>query len=399
MKIEYLIKGEESKKILEALQLPEGVTMRIGKFGKKSDSLCVATFTTKSESLANARILSELHEAIIASNNVRILKDGASKRFCESLYKPLSSFERGLRNALSIAICAIGDDFDNPFITDLEQKDFGEIFEHLFVDKEFNAFLKSHVNKGKGGLHEKADLLREIEKMDERSKWNQLFQKDDMATLRIHHNEIHTIRNDVMHAHTVNSAEYDRAMALLEKANNEINEYLDKTSKDINYPEETVATIKHAARSIRSDYDEALKDLFDLSESMKYFTLSQKGIEPVGLSALREQQRRINESELVKWKAFKLKMSDISPVTAAIEKLSALSDSATKLSTDASDAMRTIIELYDTKEITESITASIPTPSIGKAFSLNLGYNTEIDDDSEATDAQDDENEDGELTD
>ena len=122
MKIAFLIRGSDIKDQLRNIALPEGVSRTIGTYQAEGGNLFFIHFSMDGNTLANARVLVKFRDILPNSGNVRILRDEASAKFCELLYPHFCRFERSLREAITIATCAVQGNFDDKRVVEMEEQ-------------------------------------------------------------------------------------------------------------------------------------------------------------------------------------------------------------------------------------------------------------------------------------
>ena len=98
-------------------------------------------FELKGDNLEVARYFSNINKYILKFNPI-VLQNDSSAYFNQSLYPLINKFERLLRKFLYLKSIFYKGEKLPKVISDLEKKDFGEIYELLFVDKEFGLNVK-----------------------------------------------------------------------------------------------------------------------------------------------------------------------------------------------------------------------------------------------------------------
>lgn len=106
-------------------------------------------------------------------------------------------------------------------IKDLESKDFGEIFTLLFSDAQFVQGTKALVNN-KTWQFTKDEILAAIEAISENTVWDNLIGKDAVPLLRSDFAKVKSFRNDIMHAHSMETAKYNEAAKLIKEINKQL---------------------------------------------------------------------------------------------------------------------------------------------------------------------------------
>lgn len=193
-----------------------------------------------------AKKLSDLDEIIINSFSPITLINEASAYFNKKLYPLVNSFERHLRTFVYIKAAMCNDPALNQKISKLEEKDFGEITNILFVDssflKEAKDLVKTHISR--------SDLIDALEKIPECTNWSKMVTSDSLESVQKRFNQLKEYRNDVMHAHNINFQRYKEIKHLYESVNSELSKDIDSTVK---LPDNAINTVELA---------NAMKDLF-----------------------------------------------------------------------------------------------------------------------------------------
>lgn len=133
------------------------------------------------------------------------------------LFPLINELERKLRKLLYLAVSISDNTEAKKSIQRLEEKDFGEIFDLLFVDMNFISNLKKRINadaksefNGKS-KYSKQEIQAYLDKLEENLLWDVILKKDDVPTLRRRFRDVQTYCNDVMHAHNIESSTYTKA--------------------------------------------------------------------------------------------------------------------------------------------------------------------------------------------
>lgn len=258
MKIAFLVRGEDVKNQFSGHELPDGVKRTVGIYKAEGGDLFFVSYSIDGNTIGNARVLASLRDKLPLNKDVRVLRDEASEKFCELLYPHFCRFEKGLREAITVATCAEQGNFDEERVVELEEKLALEtLYMALFIDSKF---VKEARNLTKSNFT-RDQLIEMLGSLDECLLWNVLFSIDDMPTFRDRHIEIKDLRNDVMHYHKMDEATYEDAKALLKAVNDEIDDYLDKVRSDISYPRGKAGNAKMAAQMINESYASMLEDI------------------------------------------------------------------------------------------------------------------------------------------
>lgn len=176
---------------------------------------------------SRAHKLDQLTECLKENYNEKfqVVHSGSSQFFCGKLYPLVVEFETKLRYAIYISRAL----FENGNVNresfkigtktkkEIEETDFGEIYEALFTD----VTLQEKVKRINGQKLTKADLIKEIEAVEECSVWEQIV-GTGYDYIAKHFLEIKNYRNDVMHNHLLTYEEYIREQKILQKAFTEL---------------------------------------------------------------------------------------------------------------------------------------------------------------------------------
>lgn len=226
MKNEYLFSTEENRETIDNYK-PEGVEVKT--LSLENRDLWVATFSIPSENEESAQKLSDVH-TYVETFSPTVITCESSAYFNRTLYPKVNEMERKLRKFLYIATSLSDNETAKSSITKLEEMDFGNIFDLLFIDRRFIENFKSHVNvnsKREVSLRDrytKAELQAYLNSLSEQTLWDELISENMVSTLRAKFRDIHMYRNDVMHAHNISKEVYGKAQYVFKKVNQELDE-------------------------------------------------------------------------------------------------------------------------------------------------------------------------------
>ena len=224
MTLEYLLSDVKDKEIIESLA-PEGCSVSVHTTVRGKCTYIRITHDGNGE--ATAKKLSGLNEQIVSRCNVLTLTNECAKYFTGKLYPLVSVFECKLRKLLYLASA---DDPNNPVnknIKDLETKDFGEIFELLFVDIDFFTAVKAGIKNRDKKEFTKAGVLSYIDSFEENANWDKLLSKSAAPTFRKRFMDVKRYRNDIMHMHYISLGQYAEAKQLFTTVNKELDTMLE----------------------------------------------------------------------------------------------------------------------------------------------------------------------------
>lgn len=258
MILEYIIEDSKYKELLKGKISKKGKNGSIKVNSKKFSGVnnYILTIEYNSSPVESAETLSNAFQNIkevFDSNKVKyyVLRNEASIEFVNRLYPLICEFETKLRKFLYVALFDLDEAAQKlttnkiktviqkyskteniPQSNFLEDLTLGEVFNLLFDNREFLDTAKNETKQIENTLSRKAtkkELIAIIEKIEEKTLWNQLFapvfKNFNLPTIE---NEIFTIRNDVMHFHFISYEQYKRSFKLLKDINKELDIQLAK---------------------------------------------------------------------------------------------------------------------------------------------------------------------------
>lgn len=305
---EYLFVGYENKDEIEKYTYKE-VRAEISEI--ENSDCWVASFESGGDDADSAKTLSVIHEYVVSNFNPTVLSNGCSAYYNRRLYPHFNEFERKLRKLLYLKSALSKDKKDSETIKDIERLDFGKIFELLFSDTQFVQDARKTV-KEKTWQFTKSEILDALQKIAENTLWDRMVGENAVSQLRSEFTKVKDYRNDVMHAHSMNTASYSAALKLIEKINEQLDAEIGKivdakeknitTSEDNSFNTTLDKAIKNmeAASSIKR-LQEQLSEIqastapfrFEVPESILEFQKALEAIKPD--PALTETLRRIKE--------------------------------------------------------------------------------------------------------
>lgn len=205
------------------------------------------------EDETSAKHLSKIDQKIQEYSPI-VLTNDSSAYFNRKIYPLANEFERKLRKLLYLKSTLHTGERPKKIIEKLEEKDFGEIYDLLFVDRDFYEQFKKAVNsRASSGLY----YTKKLSEIPEKTLWDVIngVNKDDF--LKNNFLDIIEYRNKVMHAHNISYDNYKLQKKLFENAI----KYLDKEIGNlISYPvseeraELTVETLYNKLVAIGEGY-------------------------------------------------------------------------------------------------------------------------------------------------
>lgn len=247
---EYLFSTDEYRDKIETYK-PTDITVKITNI--KNSALWVASYFINGDNEENAKKLSEVHSSIYKYSS-SVLACGSAKYYNRILYPLANDLERKLRKLLYLTVSISSDKDAKEKISELEEKDFGTIFDILFIDQNFIIDLKKRVNadnksefNGKS-RYSKNEIQSYLDSLEEKTLWDDIVGKDNVPTLRNNFRDVNEYRNDIMHAHNINEESYEKAKALFKKINSELDEAVDKYIENLS--EKTIGQKAEVATKI-----------------------------------------------------------------------------------------------------------------------------------------------------
>ena len=228
---EYLFVEKEHREALEQYR-PKVVKPEITKeIEDIENSECwIVRFKTKGEGEQSARHLSALNREMLEQYSPTVLTNESSAYFNKSLFPLFNEFERKLRKLLYLKSALSKNQRDSDIIKDLEKKDLGKIFELLFTDEEFISRTKKEISR-KTWQFTKAEILESLGGIDENTLWDALMGEDSVPELRKKFLTLKDFRNDVMHAHNMDTTTFNSAKKMLTEVNDQLTAEIRKITK------------------------------------------------------------------------------------------------------------------------------------------------------------------------
>lgn len=270
MKVSFLGYDNEAKLAAEKEEISEKISKEIRDL-PGSDRFFIVEFSISGDSLDAASELSGIRGNKLFSD-FRLLDDDPSERFERDLFKQIALFERQLRKLITISLCPQRGCLDVDLVARLESLSFGDLFDALFIDDQFNTNAKKMINN-KSCRFEKLDLIQTLSGVEETSLWSKTFSDDEMPTVRKKHRLIQCYRNDVMHAHRMSSEVYRDARSLLRKVNEELDmEIARRLNSDIDIDIDYLQLAKNLSEAIELFNNHLLQSV-DLEALRKVFQI------------------------------------------------------------------------------------------------------------------------------
>lgn len=191
---------------------------------------------------AIAKQSSEISDRICQKFSPTILTDESAEYFNKSLYPLINKFERLLRKFLYLKVsrCDVGR--FKSVISDIEKKDFGDIYTILFVDSNFRSAARDKIKK----LNTRAEMFEAIDALQESTAWHILVGDSVLSIIKDNFDLLKEYRNDVMHAHNISWDKYKKAKTLFSDANTQLEQQLNlllQYSDTMQLSEKTASTL------------------------------------------------------------------------------------------------------------------------------------------------------------
>lgn len=248
MKQEYLLLDEQEKKYISEYK-PDGVEAKL--FSVENGKGWYVQYICEGNNETAAKHLSDVDRYVRCHFQVIILQNDSSAYFNNRLYPIISDFERKLRKILYIFSAINKEDNASKNIERLEEKDFGQIFTMLFVDDGFMNAAKDVVKNTQRVDFSKADIIRLLSEIEEKTVWDRLLGKDVVPTLRNRFHDVRNIRNDIMHSHDIGWDTFNKARKLMRTINNEIETTINDVQVKENIANKTPSFNKTLAEVLR----------------------------------------------------------------------------------------------------------------------------------------------------
>ncbi|MFT3952728.1 MAG: hypothetical protein QM689_12470 [Oscillospiraceae bacterium] len=221
---EYLFLSDEYQSKVKEYK-PDGITVEIS--GISNTPLWVASYSLAHKNEESAKKLSEVNMYLMQYSPL-VLSCESSEYYNQILFPMVNKLERKLRKLLYLAASISDNEKAKESIKQIEEMDFGEIFDLLFIDQNFILDMKKRINaetksefSGKS-KYSKEEIKAYLDSLVEHSLWDKILGEKDVPTLRSRFRDVQFYRNDVMHAHNINKELFNNSRNLFEKINKEL---------------------------------------------------------------------------------------------------------------------------------------------------------------------------------
>lgn len=168
--------------------------------------------------------LSKFNEDFVSQFSPVTLINESAEFFNQKLYPLVNKFERLLRKFLFLRVAMCDETKFEHIIKDIESKDFGEIYNILFVDSRFCKDVRDKIKNA----HTKLDMIQILEESKETTAWDILASEDKLSLIKDNFDVLKLYRNDVMHAHNISETTYKKAKTLFSDANLQLEQEINK---------------------------------------------------------------------------------------------------------------------------------------------------------------------------
>jgi len=272
--LEYLFLNQELK---EEIFNYKGNNINIKIKDIKESEFWLAEFVVDKENEQSALALSKINEDIIKNYDCITLTNESAFYYNKKLYPLINEFERKLRKLLYLASKLSSDSTDSEIIQDLEKMDFGTLFELIFTDENFIKNVKTKINN-KTWKYNKSEIMDELYKIEEKTLWDKLLGAEIAPTLRENFLIIKNYRNNIMHAHNIDTEHYKKIKKMFITANKELdsaisdilNNKIEKLYKDSNQNFSKALRAAIDAESINRISNIYSQQLKEIAEATKF---------------------------------------------------------------------------------------------------------------------------------
>lgn len=215
---EYLFIDDTHREAVEKY-VPDKATREIHDI---DNSTCwIVTYSLPKENEDCAKVLSQINNYVVDYFKPTVLTNESSAYYNRKLFPHINEFERKLRKLLYLKSAIYHGEKKIDNIRDLEAKDLGFIFELLFTDTEFVKAVRTKVNE-KTWQFTKKEIIAAIQKIAEDTVWNNLLGAESVTSLSENFLAVKDYRNDVMHAHNIDTETFREARKLFTSINEQL---------------------------------------------------------------------------------------------------------------------------------------------------------------------------------
>ena len=215
---EYLFLDDTHREAVEKY-VPDKATREI--YDIDNSTCWIVTYFLSKENEDSARVLSQINKYVVDHFKPTVLTNESSAYYNRKLYPHINEFERKLRKLLYLKSAIYHGEKKIDNIRDLESKDLGVIFELLFTDAEFVKTVRTKVNE-KTWQFTKKEIVAVLQSITEDTVWNNLLGTEAVTSLSENFLTVKNYRNDVMHAHNIDTETYREAKKLFSTINGQL---------------------------------------------------------------------------------------------------------------------------------------------------------------------------------
>ena len=221
---------------------------KIDFFDIENSTCWIAQYTMEGENGDSAKELSLINDYIVRQFKPTILTNESSAYYNKKLFPDINEFERKLRKLLYLKSAIYHGDKKIDNIRNLETKELGVIFELLFTDADFVKNARSKVNE-KTWQFTKREIVAALQSIAEDTLWNDLLGNEAVVSLSDNFLTVKNYRNDVMHAHNIDTKTFRDAKRLFGDINTQLDEEIGRILQTAQRQPETTES---------SDYNDTL---------------------------------------------------------------------------------------------------------------------------------------------
>ncbi|MBQ7327404.1 MAG: hypothetical protein IJX00_00355 [Clostridia bacterium] len=205
MEIIYYVKNQKTLNGIRGEKILEKLSLLKKEVGDKY----LIHVMTENNNETSASTLSKVDSFLKEKykDNIKLIDDGYSTYYNRNLYPVFNLFETKLRKLLYLCNLTNPEKQQADQINNIDQLDFGKLFEFLFTTENFNNECKMIINS-KDHRYSKKELIDKLSLVKEETVWSKLVGISELETLQENYLEIKNYRNDVMHAHNMPSEKY-----------------------------------------------------------------------------------------------------------------------------------------------------------------------------------------------
>lgn len=212
MEIIYYVKKEKTLKEICEEEILEKLSLLKKKVGEKYLIHIMTENNTESDASSLSKVDRLLKEKY--KDNIKLIDDGYSTYYNKNLYPVFNLFETKLRKLLYLCNLTNTEKQQVEQINNIDQLDFGKLFEFLFTTESFNNECKIIINN-RDHRYSKKELIAKLNLVKEETVWEILVGNSKLETLEENYLEIKNYRNDVMHSHNMPSEKYWKIKELM----------------------------------------------------------------------------------------------------------------------------------------------------------------------------------------